>query len=202
MLRFLLIAMSCIAIGYWFVYQPEIVQPPGVLVPEEPQQTTLHYPKSWNYNDYRIIPLATFHIRARVLGKERYRMDRGAELASYDLALGWQAMSDSALLDKIEVSQSNRWYYLSWAEAIPLHKLDVFYQSANMHLVPATRAVWRAISNAAPGNIIVMDGYLIRAEGDEDWHWQSSLSRGDTGDHSCELVWVEKFTVEPLQAGK
>ena len=34
-------------------------------------------------------------------------------------------------------------------------------------------------------------GQLVRADGQDGWHWISSLTRTDTGDGSCEVVWVE-----------
>ena len=42
-----------------------------------------------------------------------------------------------------------------------------------------------------PGQILELHGQLIRADGSDGWHWVSSLSRTDTGDGSCEVVWVE-----------
>ena len=43
----------------------------------------------WSANGYRIIPLEKFNFEARVLRAEHYSMDREAQLAPVDLALGW-----------------------------------------------------------------------------------------------------------------
>ena len=52
------------------------------------------------------------------------------------LALGWQQMSDSAVLDHIEVSQSNRFY--SWSvRRFPIPRRAIEIESADMHLIPA-----------------------------------------------------------------
>jgi len=40
------------------------------------------------------------------------------------------------------------------------------------------------------GDVVRIDGWLIRIDGDEGWHWQSSLSREDSGAGACELVLV------------
>ena len=65
-----------------------------------------------------------------------------------------------------------------------------------MHLVAATKEVAEEIKNVRWGDIIHMEGYLINITGDDGWYWNSSLSRSDTGDGACELVWVEKFSIE------
>ncbi len=52
------------------------------------------------------------------------------------LALGWQQMSDSAVLDHIEVSQANRFY--SWSvRRFPIPRRAIEIESADMHLIPA-----------------------------------------------------------------
>jgi hypothetical protein len=45
------------------------------------------------------------------------------------------------------------------------------------------------------GQIVHLEGDLVRADGKDGWHWVSSLSRTDTGDGSCEVVWVEHAEV-------
>jgi hypothetical protein len=32
---------------------------------------------------------------------------------------------------------------------------------------------------------------LVEADGRDGWKWRSSLTRDDTGDGACELMWVE-----------
>ena len=66
----------------------EISRPAGVLVAEEPVQRQVYTSSYREKSGYHIAPLASFDIRARVIGAERYRFDRGAALAPVDLALG------------------------------------------------------------------------------------------------------------------
>ena len=45
-------------------------------------------------------------------------------------------MSDEAVIDQIEISQSGRWY--RWhSDALLIPKLEIQTHSANMHLIPA-----------------------------------------------------------------
>ena len=38
--------------------------------------------------------------------------------------------------------------------------------------------------------------YLVDVDHGSGWHWRSSMSRNDTGDGACELVYVESMSVE------
>ncbi|MDR3685068.1 MAG: hypothetical protein P4L11_15170, partial [Geothrix sp.] len=68
---------------------------------------------------------------------------------------------------------------------------EVVSHSANMHLIPSSESVARRLLSVKPGQLVELRGQLIRADGKDGWRWVSSLSRTDTGDGSCEVVWVE-----------
>ena len=93
---------------YWFLPGSEIARAPGVLAPDEPVQRELFTSSFHEQNGYRIAPLATFDIRARVISAARYRFGREADLAPVDLVLGWGALSDTNVLKQISFSQSGR----------------------------------------------------------------------------------------------
>ncbi len=179
--------------GRWWLGRP-LDQPPGVLAPQEPVQGTPQPPGSWTYREHRITPLARFELRARVLGTERYRFDRAAELSPVDFALGWGPMSDSKVLEAITVRQQDRWYFWS-SGLLPIPAGEIISHSANMHMIPANDAVKRRLLSVKTGQVVELRGQLIRAEGKDGWHWVSSLTRTDTGDGSCEVIWVESATV-------
>ncbi len=168
--------------------------PPGVLAADPPVQANLSRQSAFDHGDYRIQPLATFEITARVLGKERYWFDRGAELSPYDLALGWGRMSDSAVISGISISQSWRWY--RWrARTPPIPQGEIVSSSANMHMVPSDDLVRRALGRVREGDIVRIVGKLVEVAGPEGFRWKSSLTRADAGDGACELVWVEDLEI-------
>ena len=167
---------------------------PGVKVTEAPIQTTLSGNDRFAFKDYQITRLANFEIQAKVLSKTAYSFGRESDLSSVDMALGWQNMSDESVLENIKISQSNRWYYWRVKE-FPIPRREIETQSANMHLVAADELVEDMIDSVKQGQIIEISGSLIRAETNDDWHWQSSLSREDTGAKACELVYVESITI-------
>ncbi|GAP66011.1 hypothetical protein MBSD_n1313 [Mizugakiibacter sediminis] len=184
--------------GAWWSWSGQAhAPPPGVLAPDAPLQTALDEPvPPLHKADATLKPLARFEVTARVLHREDYRFDDGAALAPVDLALGWGRMSDSAVLKDIEITQGQRFY--GWhVDAFPIPRREIETHSANMHLIPADRSVERAIERARAGEVVHFSGYLVEADRPNGWRWRSSLSRDDTGDGACELVWVERFEIEP-----
>jgi hypothetical protein len=109
------------------------------------------------------------------------------------LAVGWGPMSDSAVLEKLRITQDNRWY--QWrADAYPIPLDEIARSSSNMHLIAADKQVERDMRRVRPGAVVRMRGYLVEARGKDGFIWRSSLSRDDTGNGACELMWVESFT--------
>lgn len=169
---------------------------PGIKVPATPEQTAISSGETFEFNDYLITPLADFSLEAKVLSREDYFLDRESDLAPTDLALGWQQMSDESVLSQIDISQSGRWYH--WrVEDFPIPRKAIETQSANMHMVPADEHVAVMLELVKPGQLISLEGQLIRAQSYDGWRWQSSLSREDTGASACELVYVTSLEILP-----
>jgi len=173
-----------------------LVHPPGVLVAEIPQQNTTDLPAAFGLHGHQVQPVARFSIRARVLSREDYRFDRGAELSPVDLALGWGPMSDQAVLDRIDIRQGGRWYFTRYELPAPISDQEIIRHSANMHLVPANEYVKSRVRKVREGDLIWLRGYLVNISGDDGYQWVSSQRRDDTGDGSCELIYVEQFSIE------
>ncbi len=193
MLRVLFFSSLLLTVFFLFSDQ-SISHEPGILAPDGPAQSPVQDDRMFLHDEYMIHPLATFEVKARVLSRERYYLDRESDLAPFDLALGWGYMSDERVLSHLSISQSNRWYW--WrARQLPIAKEEISANSANMHMVPADDYIKRQIKRARTGSIVKFKGYLIEAKGEDGWRWRSSLSRFDTGNHACELVFVEEFEI-------
>lgn len=172
----------------------EVSQPPGVLAPSPPIQQEIAKPEPFDFKGYRITPLASFEIEARVLGRERYRLGREADLSPIDLALGWGPMSDQAVIDQIEISQSNRYYH--WrTDQLPIPAPVISAHSANMHIIPAAEDIEKELMKIRKGHLVHLGGYLIQANAPDGWRWRSSLTRSDTGGGACEVVLVDRISV-------
>lgn len=152
-------------------------------------QTEPYSRRTIQLEDYVITPLADVEITAKVLGKENYWMGRESDISPVDLALGWGKMSDPAVLDHITISQSSRWYYWKTPK-FPIPRREIETQSANMHIIPANDYVRENLKAVEEGQHVKMRGNLVRVDANDGWFWKSSLTRNDTGNHACELVYV------------
>ena len=174
----------------------EIIHPPGVLVPQAPRQVAVAEFAYFVHRGFRLTPRAELDIRARVLSREDYRFGKESELSPMDLALGWGVMSDQAVLDRIEISQSGRWYRTRYDFPAPVSDQQIIISSSNMHMIPATGAIKKRIRKLRRGDIVHLAGYLVNVAHDSGWRWQSSLRRDDTGAGACELFYVEQLRIE------
>jgi hypothetical protein len=169
---------------------------PGVKVTDAPEQRKIIKGDRFDFKGYQITPLADFIIKAKVLSKKNYSLGSESDLAPTDLALGWKNMSDEAVLNKIVITQSGRWYY--WrANSLPIPRSQIISQSANMHLIPEDDYIESAIKQVKQGQIVEITGYLVRVSSKEGLRWQSSLSRDDSGAGGCEIIFVKRFNIMP-----
>jgi hypothetical protein len=172
----------------------DVIQPPGVLAPDAPHQVNLEDGATLRRDDISLATRAYFEITARVLSREDYAWDAEAVLSPTDLALGWGRMSDSAVLANFDISQSGRFYY--WrTKAWPIPRREIEQSSANMHMIPADAGVRGALKRVRKGQLVHIEGFLVDASRPGGWHWNTSLTRGDTGAGACELVYVESLQI-------
>jgi len=168
-----------------------IARPDGVLVATEPQQTEVEDAVPFAFREFTLTPLAKFSLHGRVLLASRYRLGREAALAPYDLGIGWQRMSDSAVLRGLRLSQSARFLHWRWRDAPPIPEAEITRSAANIHLIPASRYIASRIAALRPGQLVSLQGRLVEASRPDGWRWRSSLSRSDSGNGACELLYVE-----------
>jgi len=185
-----------IAAGAWNHFSTRPVDhAAGILAPDDPVQIDRSGLPAFSVAAYRIMPAATFSLQARVLATEAYHAGREADLSPVDLALGWGPMSDSAVLDRLQISQGNRFYFYRWSGAPPIPPADIVEHSANMHMIPANDDIKRRLGAVRTGQIVALSGYLVRVQGPDGWHWNSSMTRSDSGNGACELVWVQDLAI-------
>ena len=194
LLGFLLVLLAAAVSKFWLTDEKRY--PPGILVRSEPRQALIKSPKPWKRGERLIVPMARFSLEARVLGKESYWLDAGADISPIDLALGWGPMSDQSVLDQLEIAQGNRRYVMvPSGDRLPLPWPALMAHSSNMHMIPADEQVENTLKSLRTGEIIELSGYLVGIQQGGQWTWVSSLSRTDTGDGACEIVWLERLTV-------
>ena len=192
----LLFALPLLIIIFAYFFWPEtvITYPPGITAPTPPHQTNLNGVQKWTEGEYTIEALADYKIKARVLSRNNFSFGKESDLSPFDLALGWGPMSDQSVIDRINITQSNRWYHWQ-ADVLPIPKKDISLNSANTHIIPKDETVENKFDKVYKGSLIEMKGYLVKVTAPGGWHWVSSLKRDDTGGGACELFWVEEINV-------
>lgn len=175
-------------------HEDRVVLSPGVKAPNEPVQFNIEPLVVYEDDDHQVTAVAEFSLQAKVLGREGYRSDVEASLSPIDLVLGWQRMSDQTVVDEIDISQHGRWY--RWeASSLPIPQRDIERCSANMHMIPKNDTLGGKLLAVRTGEIVFIEGYLVNVWASDNWGWNTSTTRDDTGGGACEIIWVESFEV-------
>jgi hypothetical protein len=198
-------ALLAIALAFvaYFHLNGAISYPAGVLVESAPEQIAISDgQETIERGEYHLKPLARFSLDARILHRKIYSYDRESKLVPVDLALGWGPMSDQAVLDRITISQSTRFYWYEYQLPPPIPKEQIISHSTNLHVIPATPPVASFCKSLRQGELVHLDGVLVEATGPAIGTWRSSLSRTDTGNGACELMLVENYSkISPAERG-
>ena len=119
-------------------------------------------------------------------------------LAPKDVALAWGPVAEYN--DQIDFNwdQSGRWYYWYVNDASVLGPVGgadgVNLHSANNHLIPADENTKEKVKRLKQGDYIRIQGYLVDVDGTDSsggtFYWYSSTTREDTGNGSCEIIYV------------
>ncbi|MEO5717862.1 MAG: hypothetical protein ABIR29_04745 [Chthoniobacterales bacterium] len=189
--------LAVLIIG-WYTYQwldPTVAYPPGVLIASDPVQTEASPDEALiATGKFQLKALAHFSLDARVLHRKIYRYDQGADLVPVDLAVGWGPMSDQSVLDRLEISQASRFFYYEYRGVPPIAREEIVAHATNLHLIPSNPTIAGRCRSLRAGDLIHLSGLLVEASGPGIGTWRSSLTRTDSGNGACELVWVQEVT--------
>lgn len=140
--------------------------------------------------------LAEYQITGVVKGRKNYRSDAAAEVSPMDLALAWGNLNQPAIDESISYSQSGRWYYYRLKSEAPVSVYDVQVQSANTHLIPKDNQIHNQLKKIGKRDLVNLEGYLVSVDfGQQRPPWTSSLTRTDSGDKSCEILYVTRVEI-------
>jgi hypothetical protein len=189
----LAVAALALFAGYKLYSHREVTHAPGVLAAEDPQQRDIESAPAIERGEFRLRPRAEFSATVRILHREDYSVGALAKLVPTDFAVGWGPMSDSAVLEDVEISQGNRFYY--WrTENWPIDRADIETHSANWHVIPENSQVGDTLDRLRAGSVVELRGQLVDIEGG-DGGMRTSLTRGDTGAGACEILLAESVRI-------
>ena len=197
--RLIIFAFATLLGALWLLtrWSDEVIRGPGVLVRGSPLQEN-HRKKTPPVimGNWRLEPVASYQIEARVLEVENYDSDEIDELVPLDFLLGWGPMSDSGLIEKLDLGISRRyatWRY--WGEA-PASMKTISEHASNHHLVPADSSIRELLEGVRAGHIVTMRGELVNIHSKVGHEFfRSSLTRTDSGPGACEVMLVRSVSV-------
>ena len=191
MQRIIILFVLILLALYEFVSHRSIHRADGWTVVTEPEQILFKNPQpSFEFKETSITKLADYKIKARVLSTEKYWLGKMAEIAPIDVAVGWKEMSDSKTLEKLTISQADRFYFYEWKSKDLIDPKRVAQSSANMHLIAANLWIKDEIKKLRAGHIITLTGQLVNVRLSDGQEIKTSLTRDDTGPGACEIMWV------------
>jgi hypothetical protein len=185
------IALAYVGWGAWHWYASRPLHTPdGVLAEVEPQQVNVTDGAKVQMGRWTLTVRATYRVTARVLAREPYHFDSLSDLIPADLALGWGPMSDSRVLNTIEISQGNRFYYWRPSAATTLARDSIIAHSANTHVIPQNSVIAHQLERLRPGAVVTLSGELVDGTRNDGRWIKTSLVRNDTGAGACEVMLV------------
>lgn len=169
---------------------PEYIEPPTQVNLNEIEVLTIEGEKG----PVKLQLLATYKVSAAVKSIEDYTTDFTSQISPRDFALAWADLNKPKIDRYISYSQEKRWYYFTVKGGSSVNAEYVDLNSANTHIIPATTTVTNIVKDVTVDDYITMEGYLVNAIF-INGSWSSSLVRTDTGDGSCEILYVTDITI-------
>ena len=162
-------------------------------------ETTGHKNVSIDDNNVLITYKYEYEIEGVVVHTNRHHgFGMEDQLSPIDVALAWGDVAEYN--DRIDFNWSQRGRFLYWnvKKASDLELVgdvaSVTRQVSNNHLIPANPDIRSQIKRILPGDHIKLVGYLVDVDSfgkdGANFCWYSSTVRNDTGDGSCELIFV------------
>jgi len=164
----------------------------------EPTQTMLENPIqtkiSGSKGDLQLTLLAQYTIEGVIKSKEIYLLDYPSQISKCDFALAWGELSREEMDGEIRYSQSGRWYCYNYSDSISVTPAYIAQHSANVHLIHRDGDILRKIIFAGEGSRVRLKGFLVNVKF-KDGPWKTSLSRSDTGNGACEIMYVTSVEI-------
>jgi hypothetical protein len=178
-----------VLVGGYYWQTRDIRHGPGPVAPDRPGQERIDA-APFEHRGARLLPRARFQIEARVLGTEHYWLDDLADVSPIDLALGWGPMSDEAVLDRLDISQGERFVFALPRERLPISRTLFQLTFSNFHMIPADSKIEHGLERLRRGEVVRLQGMLVDVELPGGSRWKSSTVRNDFGAGACEILYA------------
>jgi hypothetical protein len=146
-----------------------------------------------------LTPVAEYRVSGVVVSRKAYDDGWESKISPVDLAIVWGKLAEPEYDKYIEYWQNNRWYFFRYKGGSPFDHSFVVTHSGNHHTIPANYNVRKALESIQKNDKVILDGYLVNVKGTyggKAVFWNTSLSRNDTGNGSCEVFYVCKVRID------
>ena len=195
---------AVIVAGYYFLNKPTSTEEDfsSIDTLQDPLQSALwtNEPVMITKKNLKLelTPQATYKIGAIVLSKKKYSSDWSSHISPYDLALGWGGVARQENLDHIKFKQVLRWYRYHYDAKCLISHDYISKHSSNHHIIPANSNIAKAVKSIREKDIVELEGKLVNVNGTykgKSVNWNTSTTRNDTGNGSCEILYVTKIKI-------
>ena len=115
-------------------------------------------------------------------------------MSVYDFALAWGDLNKKEIDQHIKYSQSGRWYRYRFPYDSPVSGQYIANHSANVHLIHKNEEILKKLKRSRKNHYVRLEGYLVSVNF-QNAPWRSSLSRTDTGNGACEIMYVTNVKI-------
>jgi hypothetical protein len=147
---------------------------------------------------FTLSPRAEYQLTGVVVSKETYSYGWNAEISPVDLAIVWGKLAEPECEKYVSFSQRDRWYFFEYKPGSPFDFGYITSHSSNNHIIPANENIGLALRKIGKRDKVLLEGFLVNLNGTYKGgkvYWNTSLTRNDSGDGSCELIYVKKLRI-------
>ena len=170
--------------------RPVLVKEPVQVMLDESQKVSYHTKSGM----IELELIAVYTVSGVIKSKKNYSMDPASVVSPMDLVIAWGTLNRKGIDEGIAYTQFNRWYSYKYKSGSAASLISIGRMSANIHIIPADKNIQKALGKIRIGDYIELSGYLVNVYfGQGMSAWRSSLTREDSGDGACEIMYVTKI---------
>lgn len=145
-------------------------------------------------HEYTLVCVAQYTASVLVVSVKHYH-DEDRELVPVDLCVVWGTLAEPEYLHYVSFIQEERGCSCTYEEGSPVDAPEVLSQFVNMHLIPANDTILQAIKTIKEGEKVILEGFLVNVYYEGSIYIETSTTRTDIGEGSCEVLYVTRVTI-------
>lgn len=163
-------------------------------------KTSGNVTKKINNSNVEINYVATYSISGRVIDVQNYYgNDIINKLSPKDIGISWVFLANEENHRKLKwYSSGNRYLVGNSSDSMWLNEIGgmnkIVEYCSNNHIIPSDSKIKKIINAINEGDYIRIEGYLVnvycKKSNGSYFNWNTSTSRTDTGNGSCEIIYV------------